>query len=60
MKIKVNGIMILAILFFAFGNSFAFLPLYENQAQTDDIAFEQKLKSALVYLESECGNNCME
>jgi CubicO group peptidase (beta-lactamase class C family) len=57
MKIKVIGIMTLAILFFAFGNSFAFLPLYENQAQTDDTAFEQKLKSALVYLESECGSN---
>lgn len=60
LKIKFPGIWILAIVFIAFTNNFAFSPPRDIHAQQDEAVFMQKLKSALNYLESVCGKNGIE
>lgn len=48
---------ILAIVFITLGNSFASSIPPGIQTQPDETVFTQKLKSAITYLESECGSN---
>ncbi len=56
-KIIFTAILILATVYFAFGSSNTFSPPHKNHSHPNKIVSNHKLKSALTYLESVCGNN---